>query len=277
MGAPGNQRDPKIGDRRSGQHAGLYLLLQMGKDQPLPVAVEHLLAARRPELQTAPRFARFEQEMHFRIVAQRLEMPNPFHGGGDRFLVDDAPCPERNLPAEPLPDQPLEHLHLHLTHQPDLYFPQLSVPRKPELRVLLLELPQFPEREVRVTALGQLHPVGQHRFEAGRLPHGFTAKPFARAAPVQAGHRADLPCKHLFRQPVPAPRIDAQLVGFSLPDRTFRHPLPAVGQQGLHTQAPARDLEKGQTRAARVAANLVNPRTERLRIVGHPGEPFNPF
>ena len=35
------------------------------------------------------------------------------------------------------------------------------------------------------------------------------------AAPVQAGHRADLPCKHLFRQPVPAPRIDAQLVGFS--------------------------------------------------------------
>ena len=74
--------------------------------------------------------------MHLRIVPQRLKVADALHGVGDGLPVADSPCAKADLHAQPLPDKPLQHLHLHLTHE--LNMNVSAAPDKVELGVLLL-------------------------------------------------------------------------------------------------------------------------------------------
>ena len=54
-GFSGNQQYPQIREFGTGQHTHMTFFLQMRQDQPLPVTVQHVLAAQRGKLQsTAP-------------------------------------------------------------------------------------------------------------------------------------------------------------------------------------------------------------------------------
>lgn len=55
VGFSGNQQYPQIREFGTGQHTHMTFFLQMRQDQPLPVTVQHVLAAQRGKLQsTAP-------------------------------------------------------------------------------------------------------------------------------------------------------------------------------------------------------------------------------
>ncbi len=75
--------------------------------------------------------------MDLRIVAQGLKMTHPLHrlvvadshsGGGDSFLVKDAPRAEVHLHSEPSGDEPAQNLQLDLSHETDVDLLQPLVP-----------------------------------------------------------------------------------------------------------------------------------------------------
>ena len=107
MGAAGKQGDLQIRDGRSRQHAGMLPFLQMGQHQPLPVPVQFILAAGGSHRQPAARLSRLQQQMHLRIMPQRLKMPHTLHRIRNRFLVYNISGSEGYLHAEAFPDQVL--------------------------------------------------------------------------------------------------------------------------------------------------------------------------
>lgn len=58
----------------------MVALGQVGEDKLLPVAVEVVLAHRRRDGDAAAQLPRFDQDVCFGIVSQRLEMSDAFDG-----------------------------------------------------------------------------------------------------------------------------------------------------------------------------------------------------
>ena len=82
----------------------------------VPVS-EIVLADGRSKLQPAARLSRLQDQMHLRIMPERLEVSHTFHPVEDGFLIDDTALFKRGFHAEPFPDQITQHLDLYLTHQ----------------------------------------------------------------------------------------------------------------------------------------------------------------
>ena len=243
------------------------LLLQMGQDEPLPVAVEVRPRGRRRRTAARSPLPRLEQQVHLGVVAERLVVPDPLHRRGDRLPVEDAALPEADLHPEPFPDEAAQHLELHLAHELHMELLERLVPHDVQLRVLLLKPAETGERGVRVHSPRQFHPVAEHRTQrrelgirlrAEALPGTGAGKP--RGGAHHAGER-------LLHRPELRPRIDAQLVDLLLP----RLPLPASGNRRLDPEAAAGDLQVGEPDALLVPADLVDLRAERLPARGLAG------
>ena len=112
------------------------LFQQVGEDQPLPVQVQLIRGAGGGDGQAAARFAGLQQQMHLRIVPQRLKVANALHRIGDGLPVADGPGAEADLYPQPLPDEPLQNFHLHLAHELGMDLP--VVPDDVKLGVFLL-------------------------------------------------------------------------------------------------------------------------------------------
>ena len=109
-------------------------------DQPLPVEVEHILTARARHLDSAARFARLQQQMHFRIVAQRLKMSHTLHRLCDRLFVYNVALSKDNHNTKPFFDQLRQDFDLHLSHHLGMDFLQLLIPEDMKLWIFLLKL-----------------------------------------------------------------------------------------------------------------------------------------
>ena len=92
----------------------------VGHYEPLPVFVQHLFPAVGGKLHAAAAGQRFQFQVHFRAMAQRLVVAHPLHGFGDGLLVQDAAGAELHCQAKPLGQQAAQHLQLDLAHQLDL-------------------------------------------------------------------------------------------------------------------------------------------------------------
>jgi len=77
----GDERDLHIGKGRAGEDAPVLLLAQVREDEALPAPVKVVLGADREKAQAAPLFARLQEQMHLRIVAQWLVMADALDGG----------------------------------------------------------------------------------------------------------------------------------------------------------------------------------------------------
>ena len=108
----------------------------MCKDQPLPVQIQLVRGAHGGEGNAAARLAGFQQQMHLRIVPQGFKVADALHGVGDGLPVADSPCAKADLHAHPLPNKPLQHLHLHLAHELGVDLP--VIPDDVKLGVFLL-------------------------------------------------------------------------------------------------------------------------------------------
>ena len=257
VGPPGDEGDGHVGDRAAGQHPLVLLFQQVGEDQPLPVAVEVVLADRRFEGEAAPPLRRFQQQVHLGVMPQRLEVPDPFDRGLDRLLVDDTPLRKADREPKPVFGQPFQHLQLHRPHRLQCNLLQSAVPADVQLRVLLRQLRELLHRRKRGFPLRQDHLVPQHRLQFRCLPLRLEPEPFPGAGVGEAGHRDDAPGGGAVEKGIFCPRIEPQLVGLLLPG-TVR-PLPF--DRRLDRQRPAGDLHVGEPDAP-FPAHLKDPRAE---------------
>ncbi len=113
--------------------------LQMGQNQPLPVPVQLILTAAASEGKTAPSLPRLYNQMHLRIMPERLKVPHTLRHVRNGFLIEYAPLIKVHIYAETFGNQPPQNLNLHLAHQPDMEFPALFLSDEVKLRLLLFK------------------------------------------------------------------------------------------------------------------------------------------
>ena len=87
VGAARDEGDLHIGQRGTGQHTKVLFFFEMGQHQTLPVLVQHLFAAVGRKLHPAAAGQRFQLEVDFGIVAERLIVAHALDGLGDRLLI----------------------------------------------------------------------------------------------------------------------------------------------------------------------------------------------
>ena len=119
----------------------MRLLFQMGQYQALPVPAQLVLAAGRSKLQAAARLSRFQQKVHFRIMAQRLKMPHTLHRIRNGFFIYNAAFSEVHRYIKTFPDHGLQHIHLHFSHELRLDLSLLFIPPDMEFRFFFLQCP----------------------------------------------------------------------------------------------------------------------------------------
>ena len=207
--APGDQAHAHVGQRASGQHAGMRALQHMRADQPLPVDLQRVGRARRLECHAAARRARQQLEPHLRIVAQRLIVPDAHHGRGDRLAVDHLRWAEGHAVAEAALQHAAEHLGLHRAHDAHAHAP---LPRAhAQQRILLLQLAQVRQQVYVVQRAQRLHVHAHQRRGAVRLLARSRADVHARAGGQPRDGRR-LPGLQLRKRHKPRPLRETQRV-----------------------------------------------------------------
>ncbi len=140
------------------------LLLQMRQDQPLPVTVQHVLAAPGGRHHAAALGQGLQQQMHLSIVAQRLKVPHALHRGGDGLLLCKTRPRSSSISTPKRSDTRLfENFRLDAAHQGHMNFP--SVGGEAQLGVLLLQLAQLGQQGAAVAVRRQGHPIAHHRLQ----------------------------------------------------------------------------------------------------------------
>ena len=260
---PGSECELHIGDGSAGQNAAMRFFLQMGQDQALPVAVEHVLTAYAVEYQTAAARQRLQEQVHFGIMAQRLKMPDSLDGGGNGFAIGHAAGANPDLPAEAVANQAAQDFQLHLAHELELHLAELLVPCNVKLRFFFLELAQPIQGDAHVALRRKIEPVGHDRGQNRRRLCLFRAEYVPGVQRRQTGHGTDVARAYLIdcqkaRAGVPAELRDLFLQLFAV--------LRRVGYRCSHAQAAACDLEPRQACALCVPGDFIHPRGELFGI-----------
>ena len=160
---PRDQRQPCIGKLRAGQHAAVALFGQMRQDETLPVHLQFVHRNAALEHEAAPRRQRLHQQMHLRIMSQRLVVAAPDHRLADGLFIYDRARVERHVDAETVRDHGLQYLHLDIAHDLHLDAAAALVPVQAQHRVLFLQQADAPPEHVRIDAVRQDEAIGQHR------------------------------------------------------------------------------------------------------------------
>ena len=243
------------------------LLPQMGENQPLPAAVQVILRAAAAKDQAAAPLPRLQQQPHLGVVAQGLIVAHPLHGVRDGLPVDDAAWAEGHRPAKAALHHLPEDLQLDRAHKLDMDLPKAFIPHDAQQRVLLLQLAELPHGGGRVHPLGQVQPVAEGGGEDRgrgvlRRPQTLTGESAGKA-----GDSADRPRLRLLQGLKLLPGVAPQLVRLLLPGL----PGGGAGEEGLHPQNAAGDLQEGQPLALAVPTDLEHPGGELRRVVGAGG------
>ena len=265
MRPAGRQGDFHIGDRRTGQHPGMHLFLQVGHDQPLPVQRQLIDRDGGGELQAASRRQRLQQQMNLGVVAERLIMPDALHGLQNRFPIQDAALGEGDLQPVTIVQLAGEHLQIDIAHglNPDL--PAVFEIIHLDQRLFLLQGLQAVQHIVQIRSRGRNQPT----LPAGtkglrRTPLG-SPKPVPRPGFAQPDDAAQASGRNLRNRGIARPGIQPQLGGLLRPAffRRCRHRGGRKRAQGVpNLQHAARDLQEGQPRPLRIPGDLVDAGTE---------------
>ena len=262
VSASGGERKAHICDGGSGENAQMRLFHQMREDQALPVAIQSILTADGGEFQPAALRQRLKKQMSFGVVAQRLVMAYAFHGGRDRFFIDDAACAELHSHAKPFGNDTLQDLELHLPHKQNMDLLQTWVPGEMELGILLLKLAQLGQRRCGIHAVGQDKLIVQNRFQRGGTCVVLAAQSHADLAVRQSGDYANAAGGSFvggleFGAGINADLVDLFLPWFAVAD---------AGEHLLDAQCAAGDFEMGQALSLGITGDLVDSRAKALAV-----------
>ena len=236
-------------------------LPQMGQNQLLEIAVQHVRGAHRVEDQPGAPGKGLQQQVHLGIVAQRLKMAHALHGIGDGLLVENPRILQGYIQAEPLFHQCPENFQLHLAH--DLHMNLPLLPEQMQLGLFLFQLAQLGQCHRRVGSGRQRHPIGHHRLQQIGLSRRFCPQGLSCPGLGQAGHRRQRARGYFLRGGEFFPGVQPQLNDFLL------HRLSLgieIAQLGSGLQTAAGDLQPGQSVSLGIPGNFVHPGGKFRRI-----------
>ena len=246
--------DFHVRNGRAGEDAPVDFLCQMGQNQVLIAAVQHVRGAHRVEDQPGAPGEGLQQQMHLGIVAQRLKMPHTLHGIGDGLLVENPGILQGHIQAEPLLHQGPEDFQLHLAH--DLHMNLPLLPKQMQLGLFLFQLAELGQRHRRVGSGRQRHPIGHHRLQQVGFSRRFRTQGLSRPGLGQAGHRRQRARGYFLRRGEFLPGVQPQLNDFLL------HRLSLgieIAQLSSGLQAAAGDLQPGQPVSLDIPGDFVHP------------------
>ena len=139
VGPSRNEGDFKIRERCPAQNPGNFLFFQGAQHLLLVLVREELGAERALNLHAGARFQGLEEEMYFRVVAERLKMARALGALGDGLAVADARGFKGDRERKTAFQQFREDFQLHFAHQRDQQGLAAGVEGKAETRLLLLE------------------------------------------------------------------------------------------------------------------------------------------
>ena len=116
MSPSGQKSDLHICQGRACQNSQMLLFLQMGKDQSLPVTGKNILTAGSKKLTAASRLSRFNKQLYFRIMAQRLKMSHTDHRLCNGLFVYNTSCAKFHCHMKAFPDHTFQDFDLNLSH-----------------------------------------------------------------------------------------------------------------------------------------------------------------
>ena len=208
--------------------------------------------------------------MDLGVVPERFKVANALDAGADRLAAEDAALVEADLEPEAPLYEALHDFELHLAHELQVRLAQARVPDDVEGRVLLFQLPELAERRLRVAALGQQHPIAQHRLQRGGLGIGLKAQALAGAALGQARDGADRACRRGVQQFVFRAGVEPELIGLGAPGTVGVGP---GGELGLDAQHSAGYFEPAEALPVLRAGYFEYPRPKVFPLRQGRGEP----
>ena len=232
----------------------------MGKDEPLPVAIQVILEGAGTRHNARSALRRLHQQLNLRIMAQRLKMARPAHRRGHGLAIQDASGTKGHLEPKAIQQLTRHHLALNLSHKLHVHLLQLLVPRNAQQGILVRKLSQRLHQRGSVRTR-RAHAIGEHGYQSGLGQTRLRAQSAPRQHLRQSGHRAHLPRRHLARDLKRVGIIDAHLVDLLVPCRTA----VKAAQLLLGTQHAAGNLDPGQALAMRPATHSVHARGELIR------------
>ena len=237
----------------------MFLFLQMGQDQSLPVSLQHIFTAGRGELQTTPWLSRLQQQMHLRVMAQRLIMPYALHSVGNGLPVYDAARTKLHPQAEAFLDQTGQYLQLYLSHKLHMDLPQQFIPYHMQLGILLFQLTELHQRLPRIHTFRQDDLVCQKTLHRRMRRIGLGPQPLSRIRPGQSCNRADHAADNRLCQSIPRTGIDTDLIR-----------LLSLIHNRFDLKAPSGNFDMSQS-DSRVPCDLIDLSSEFCRINSFPG------
>ena len=87
VGAAGHEGELHVREGCPGEDAPVGLFGQVGQDEALPVAVQHVFGTAGVEPDAAALGQGFEHQVDLGVMPQRLKMPHALDGGGNGLLI----------------------------------------------------------------------------------------------------------------------------------------------------------------------------------------------
>ena len=123
-------------------------------------------------------------------------MPHTLYGVCNGLPVGDHGAVHGDLQVKTLTDQTLQHLDLHLSHEPCPKLAQLLIPEDLQLGIFLFQLLQLRQHHPNIRPNGQVDAVAHHRRQHGIFRLSGSAQSGADGQGAGSQHGADLSRRH---------------------------------------------------------------------------------
>ena len=241
------------------------LFQQMGQHKVLIMGFQHIGRAPGGNHQAAALGQGLQQQMHFRIVAQRLIVTHALHRIGNGFFIIDAALIQIHIQRKPLLYQASQNFQLHFAHDLHEDLLQPVVPHHMQLGVFLFQLPHFRQEGHGIRARRQRHPVGhdrfQHRSRCARLIPQALSSPGAGKAGNGQKHTGC--CRVHCRKFLAA--VKPQLHGFFFQQLVL---CIFIGNDAAHRQTAAGNFQPAKPVSLGIPGNFVHSGAESLSPLG---------
>ena len=165
MSASGQYAYARICKGCSRKHAPVLFFFKMRKYQPLPVLIQYILTAHAAKAKTAAALCRFQKQMHFRIMPERLKMSYSFNRVCDGLFIYHPAFTEFYLHGKPVMHVALKHLKLHFTHDLCAYLVMLFIKADDKLWIFFLDDAKILKKCRTVSPVHSLYAVSQYRLK----------------------------------------------------------------------------------------------------------------
>ena len=180
-------------------------------------------------------------------------MPDALHRVFNGFLVENPLIAESHVQSEALLHQTAENLLLHPPHHLHVDLPVFT--EQTQLGFFFLQLPQLGQDLRRISASGQIHPVGHDRLQHVGLSRRFRPQRLPRVGFGKSRHRSQLAGGNFLRGGEFVGGVPPQLYDFFFTRFVL---LIYITQSGANFQTAACDLQPCQAVPLRVAGDFID-------------------